>query len=418
MNSLFFRLLPFVFSSFFFVNSVCAQEDYEELSDFPETNDTSFIEQDTALLWPQNVQRGLDDLLDNPIFKRTQLGLMVYDLTADSAIYAYGERQQLRPASCQKLLTSIVALAQLGGSYRFETRLYYTGALEEDSILRGDIYIKGGFDPRFGSDDMTSFAEALVSLGVTKIEGRIFTDVSMKDTLTWGSGWCWDDELTRLTPLLYNGKDCFMHEFFRYLSSNGVACNTSFSIGRVPAGAKLIASRFHTIDQILMRMMKKSDNLYAEALFYQLGAKAGIPYPKWKVSANCVRDFIRTIGLNPSEYRVADGSGLSLYNYVTPELLVTALKYAYARNNIYLHLYPSLPIAGVDGTLEKRMRNGCAYENVRAKTGTVEGVSSLSGYATAANGHVLAFSIINQGVLHTSTGHRFQDRVCKLLTCP
>ena len=418
MNLIFFRLLPLVFSSVFLVSNVCAQEDYEELSDFSETNDTSALEQDTALLWPQNVQSGLDELLTNPIFKRTQLGLMVYDLTADSAIYAHGERQQLRPASCEKLLTAIVALAKLGGSYRFETRLYYTGEVEEDTILRGDIYIKGGFDPRFGSDDMTSFAEALVSLGVTKIEGRIFTDVSMKDTLQWGSGWCWDDELTRLTPLLYNAKDCFMREFFRYLSVNGVACNPSFSIGRVPDGAKLIASRFHTIDQILMRMMKKSDNLYAEALFYQLGAKAGIPYPGGKVSASCVNDFIRTIGLNPSEYRIADGSGLSLYNYVTPELIVTALKYAYRRNNIYLHLYPSLPIAGIDGTLEKRMRSGCAYDNVRAKTGTVEGVSSLSGYATAANGHVLAFSIINQGILHTSTGHRFQDRVCKILTCP
>ena len=64
------------------------------------------------------------------------------------------------------------------------------------------------------------------------------------------------------------------------------------------------------------------------------------------------------------------------------------------------------------------MRHGYARGNVHAKTGTVTGVSSLAGYCTAANGHVLCFSIINMGIRHTSSGRRFQDKVCEALCRP
>ena len=75
----------------------------------------------------------------------------------------------------------------------------------------------------------------------------------------------------------------------------------------------------------------------------------------------------------------------------------------------------SLPIAGVDGTLEKRMCRTAADGNVRAKTGTVSGISSLAGYCTAANGHMLAFAVINQGVMRNQRGRDFQDRLCVVL---
>ena len=94
------------------------------------------------------------------------------------------------------------------------------------------------------------------------------------------------------------------------------------------------------------------------------------------------------------------------------------LSYAWHNNNIYVHLHPALPIAGVDGTLRKRMRGPFTSGNVYAKTGTVAGVSSLAGYCTAANGHHLAFSIINQGIQHHRNGRAFQDRVCTVLCQP
>lgn len=381
-------------------------------------NNASFS-RDSLLAWPDNLKSRMEKLLESSIFNRSQIGLCIYDLTADSLIFERGKQQLLRPASTEKLLTSITALSTLGGSYRFETGLYYQGDIVEDTLLKGDIYIVGGFDPAFGHDDMKAFIQALSRKGIRAIEGNIYTDVSMKDTLQWGEGWCWDDELTRLTPLLYNGKDIFMSKFFSALFDEGIKSSQVSSIRCMPKeGMTLLVSRFHTMDQILMRMMKDSDNMYAEAMFYQLGARTNQAYPKKSMSSVVVENLIRKIGLNPSDYRIADGSGLSLYNYVTPELLVKMLRYAYRDNTIYLHLYPSLPIAGIDGTLSKRMRKGSAYDNVHAKTGTVEGVSTLAGYATAPNGHIIAFSIMNQGILRSSTGRNFQDRVCQAITSP
>ena len=89
------------------------------------------------------------------------------------------------------------------------------------------------------------------------------------------------------------------------------------------------------------------------------------------------------------------------------------LRYAYQNTNIYMHLLPSLPVAGEDGTLRRRMRGTFTSGNVKAKTGSVTAISSLAGYCTAANGHVLCFAIINQGIRRGSEGRAFQDRVCE-----
>ena len=100
---------------------------------------------------------------------------------------------------------------------------------------------------------------------------------------------------------------------------------------------------------------------------------------------------------------------------VTAELLTKLLRHAWNTPSIYKALSEALPIAGVDGTLKKRMINTAAEGNVRAKTGTVTGITSLAGYCTAPNGHQLCFAIINQGILSNGPGHAFQDRVCKVL---
>ena len=172
------------------------------------------------------------------------------------------------------------------------------------------------------------------------------------------------------------------------------------------------------MDQVLLRMLKESDNLYAEAMFYQLAASSGARPATAKQARAIVMNLVRKLGLNPNSYRFADGSGLSLYNYVTAELEVAMLRYAYENSNIMLHLKPALPIAGTDGTIKSRMRGPFTNDNVRAKTGTLTGVSSLAGFCTAANGHQLAFSIINNGLRHTNNAPAFQDKVCTELCRP
>ena len=358
----------------------------------------------------------LSRLLENPIFKRTQVGVYVYDLITDKPVFAHGEEQQLRPASNEKLITAISALTLLGTDYKYQTKLYAEGEVK-DSVLRGNLVLRGGFDPLIDRDDLRAFADSLRAAGITKVDGGLLYDRSFKDTATLGWGWCWDDDETPLSPLLYDARPGLADRLASFLADEGIHLSSSpREVGSVPDAARLVAVRSHNIDQILLPMMKRSDNLFAESLFYQIAAKGNRRHASRKNAARQINSLISRLGLDPSAYQIADGSGLSLYNYLSPRLLVNMLRHAYRNEAVYRHLLPSLPIAGEDGTLRRRMRGTSAQGNVKAKTGTVEGVSTLSGYCTASNGHLLCFSIMNQGVRYTSTGRRFQDRVCEALT--
>ena len=357
----------------------------------------------------------LDSLLCDPMFETSQLGLMVYDLTADSVYYQRNARQLLRPASTMKLVTAITALDKLGGSYQFRTQLYHTGTID-NGRLNGDLYCVGGFDPMIDRDDVRAMAQQLHQMGIDTIRGRIVTDCSIKEDLDYGEGWCWDDDNPRLKPLMVGRKDIFVDTFIEEMMNDSIVVEqVQLSEGRCPADAIPVATRSHSIDQVLVRMMKQSDNYYAEAMFYQIAASTGRRPAKASDARGVVKKLISNLGLGSQPYKIADGSGLSLYNYVSAELETKLLRYAWLHSNIFDHLYPALPIAGMDGTLEKRMVNTAAENNVRAKTGTLTGISSLAGYCEAENGHQLCFSIINQGVMRNADGKAFQDSICQVL---
>jgi D-alanyl-D-alanine carboxypeptidase/D-alanyl-D-alanine-endopeptidase (penicillin-binding protein 4) len=357
----------------------------------------------------------LDSLLEDPLFETSQVGLMVYDLTADSTLYTYNHRQMLRPASCMKLVTSITALDALGPNYEYQTALYYTGEIQGRTLV-GNIYCVGGFDPMISQADVVTLASSIRQLGVDSIRGLIVADRSMKESLDYGEGWCWDDENPMLIPLTIGRKDNFTSTLAEEIARLGVNLEkVELMQGRKPAQAKMIDVCCHSIKQVLQRMMKDSDNFYAESMFYQTAASTG-HHPATAVDArNITKKLINRLGLDANRYRIADGSGLSLYNYVTVELLVKLLRHAWRTPSIAKALMPALPVTGVDGTLKSRMQNTLAQGNVRAKTGTLTGISSLAGYCTAPNGHELAFAIINQGILDKTTGKAFQDRVCQVL---
>ena len=128
-------------------------------------------------------------------------------------------------------------------------------------------------------------------------------------------------------------------------------------------------------------MLKVSDNLYAESMFYQLAASGGVRWCSAKQGRNYENALFSRLGLNPRDYNVADGSGLSLYNYVSAELEIQLLRHAYRNQEVYNALYEALPIAGVDGT----------------------------------NGHLICFSIINNGGMTHSPMRRFQNKICVAL---
>ena len=388
--------------------------DVYEAADSMVCDSVAAIPVDT-LPYPQNIHHQLDSLIArSKTLQRSQLGLMVYDLTADSAIYVFNHRQTMRPASTMKLVTAIAAIDRLGGSYQLRTSLYYKGQID-NRTLTGDLICVGGMDPRFDGDDLRAFVESVRQLDVDTIRGRLVADRSFKEPELLGEGWCWDDDNPVLTPLLLSRKDNLMERLAEKLRESGIIVEAPLTQGSLPSGANRICTRTHSIEQVLTKMLKESDNLYAEAMFFQIAAAGGSRPAKASHARAVINKLIQKIGLTPSAYKVADGSGLSLYNYVSAELLTRLLRYAWRNRNISDCLLPALPIAGVDGTLKSRMKGTPAADNVHAKTGTLTGISSLAGYCTTANGHDLCFAIINQGVLRNNDGRAFQDVVCHIL---
>ena len=402
--------LFFLFILLLFPLSITAQEHKD--SYLLERQDTNVIDT-VPLQWPQNLQAKLNKLLDDELLKVSLAGIIVYDLTADSILFKHNERQLMRPASTMKMITAVAALDRLGGSHLFTTKLAYSGKLN-NRTLNGNLYCIGGFDPKFSNDDLNAFVQQIKNMGIDTIRGKLIADKSMKDSDPMGEGWCWDDgdNNPQMSPLQINQKDDVIERFRRELITSGVYIEGFTENGRADKNAQVICTRTHTMDEILLRMMKNSDNLYAEAMFYQMGAATGAHPANAKSAAGVIKKLITKVGLNTEDYRIADGSGLSLYNYVTPEMELRFLKYAYERRDIYDHLRPSLPIAGEDGTLKNRMQKTAAAGNVYAKTGTVSGVSCLAGYCTAPNGHILCFSIMNNGLTTARKGRDFQDRIC------
>lgn len=358
----------------------------------------------------------LEELMKSPLLDRSQLGLYVYDLTAEAPLFSHGAHQRLRPASCQKIITAATALAQLGTNYNYRTTLYADKPAGTDSIFHGNIYLRGGFDPMLDAEDLRAFVRSVREKGIRRIEGNLVFDRSMKDTASLGWGWCWDDEEVPLSPLLYEGKATLMSRMISAFEEDSIAISGGMSYGYVPKDAEEWLRRTHNIDQILLPMMKQSDNLFAESLFYQLGARFGGRYPDYKSSARCVSSFLSRLVPGTESYCVADGSGLSLYNYTTPFILVSVLREMWNDETLRRHFLPSLPVCGQDGTLRRRMPGTAANGNVKAKTGTVTSVSSLAGYCTTVHGHNLCFAIINQGISRGKEGRDFQDKVCRILT--
>ncbi|MCF0236030.1 MAG: D-alanyl-D-alanine carboxypeptidase/D-alanyl-D-alanine-endopeptidase [Bacteroidaceae bacterium] len=369
---------------------------------------------DTAALIDQDLQQRFGRLMLDPLMQQAQVGAFVYDLTDDRPLLAHGHRQRMRPASTMKVLTAVAALDQLGGDYRLTTTAFVDAPLETN--LRGSLYVRGGMDPLLGHDDLQAMVNALRNGGVTTIEGDVVLDVSMKDANLLGWGWCWDDNEAPLTPLIYLGKADFSTHLLSALQSAGIQVRGQVREGRVASQAQQLVVRTHAIDQVLRPMMKRSDNLMAESMFYQIAAASGKVPATRKEGAAAIERLVTQLGLRPADYQIADGSGLSLYNYVSPELLVQTLRYAYSRAPIYDSFLPTLPIMGVDGTLQNRGQGTAARQRVWAKTGTLDGVVSLAGYAQAPNGHTLAFAFILQGVPKAAAGRAWIDRACHLLT--
>ena len=176
------------------------------------------------------------------------------------------------------------------------------------------------------------------------------------------------------------------------------------------------------LSEIALQTNADSNNLYAEHLLRTLGAYVyqGADLPTGSAFAGyaAMEPFLQRIGVAPESFRVADGSGLSALNRLTPVGLVAVLRemHEHADRATGRAFYESLAVGGQSGTLERRYRSGDARGNVHAKTGYISGARTLSGYVTSASGHRIAFSLLcNNYTVSTGTVNRAQDEIVEML---
>ena len=184
--------------------------------------------------------------------------------------------------------------------------------------------------------------------------------------------------------------------------------------GMTPVNALVLAE--HSSDSLLsigQKMCKESDNFFAHCMFKTLGKEIQGPPGSWQSGSQVLREFLANkVRLEPSDMVLLDGSGLSRYNLMTPTQIVEFLTWAHHNISIGSEFKTTLSIAGIDGTLKNRL--ALLQGKLRAKTGTMTGVSNLCGYVFTKDGEELAFTIMVNGSTKESTELREKliDPIC------
>ncbi|KTD63636.1 D-alanyl-D-alanine carboxypeptidase/D-alanyl-D-alanine-endopeptidase [Legionella santicrucis] len=179
------------------------------------------------------------------------------------------------------------------------------------------------------------------------------------------------------------------------LAKEHIQLNGQVQLGKTPSSSLLIATQYSKpLSQLMADTLKPSDNLYADSLYLHAAAKLNGSAVNWQSAQPIVKNFLQSqTGIDFTNAIFTDGSGLSRYSLVTPEQTISLLKFLYQRFPLSYEYIAALPISGRDGTLQKRFRIPSQQGFVRAKTGTMVGINSLSGYLYTANGHTLAFAL-------------------------
>ena len=340
-------------------------------------------------------------------------GALAVDLVTGKAVYAHNAAGSFLPASNEKLALTYAALAVLGPTFRIRTELLGEGYLVDGVVWHGDLILRGYGDPTLDSDGLLELARRLRETGVRRVTGNLIADESWFDARRGGPGWksyFVPEESEPLSALSVHGADPLttarqLRKAFRLA---GIRVHGRTRVAR--AGGWPLAMRYSPpLTEILRQMDVESDNHTAELLLKQLGAVVGRG-GSTTAGAAVVRAVLADHQVPLAGVRIADGSGLSSLDRMTPKTLVTILQRAWADPEIGPALMEVLPVAGRDGTLRHRMRSAPARGNVRAKTGTLTNASALSGYVR----NRYAFAILQNGS-RLWAAHAAQDRFAAVL---
>ena len=363
-------------------------------------------------------------------------GLRVTSLDTGKAVCSLNSASKRSLASNTKLFTTSTSLARLGTNHRFQTRLYATGKIRK-GVLNGNLYLRGGGDPSLGTKDFNDVyfsgggtgIEKLATLvkraGIKKVTGRLYGDDSIFDRRRGvpDSGYATSSYIGPLSGLDINAG--FTSSTLSNFSSNpaktatrklvstmrhkGIRIQSQTAIRKTPNPAlKNMIGRVLSPNLAWTARLTNlySNNFFAEMLLKNLGAEfRGLG--STHLGSTVTEKYARSLG---SWVDQKDGSGLTFSNRSTPADVVNLLTKV-RRRDFGSALINSLPTAGVDGTLGDRMRGSAAQGNCHAKTGTLTGVSALSGYCFNSSGRNFVFSILMNGVSDLTSAHIGQDRI-------
>jgi D-alanyl-D-alanine carboxypeptidase/D-alanyl-D-alanine-endopeptidase (penicillin-binding protein 4) len=394
-------------------------------------------------------------------------GAYVMDADSNSTLFSLRAGTARSLASNTKLFTSAAVLGRYGPDGELATTLAGSGSLDTDGTWNGSIYLRGGGDPTFGSrgfarraygsdSSVEDLADQLRSAGFKAVTGSVVGDESSFDSLRGGpdSGYrtdLWVGPLSGLgfdrglanpsgTAFQKNPPQFAASRLDAALEARGIKVRRDPRSGPAPSDAvELAESRSPTVARLLTIQNKQSDNYFAEMLLKGLpmATSSGgslrnpadpaplTPTPDapgavaaddpsatgtTKGGARVAMAYARSLGVHVN---LVDGSGLSRSDRAAPKQVARLLDRLRDRQG-FSKLYASLPIAGRDGTLSSRMRRGWARGRCRAKTGSLIGVSALSGYCTSRSGRTLVFSVLMNHA-NVYAARAAQDRIAQAL---
>ena len=431
--------------------------------------------------WSEQQKQKMEKILKKSGIPNSDLGIYVADGEGDkTTILDLNSSKKMIPASVTKLATSGAVLRHFPPGSKMKTQLLATAA-SEGSTLKGDLYLRGGGDPSFVSENMWYLVNVFTRSGIKTIDGDIVVDDSLFDDLrfdpsrqservdraydapTGAMSFNWNSvnifirpaakagepAMVTLDPengythlkakvetvaagknssieadrdeskdgdlLVVRGRiavdskemviyknithpDLWAGENLKsFLAERGIIVKGKVRAGGVPKAARLLAeSEGHSIEQILADMNKFSNNFVAEMLTKNMGALNSPPGTIEKGMV-VIRDYLKSLGLGEKDFDLYNPSGLTRKNQITPQALWRVLNDLRSQFQYQPEFLSSLPIAGIDGTLKKRMKDSPAERTVRAKTGFLTGVVSLAGYAGRGDGAVIPFVFMYNG---------------------
>jgi serine-type D-Ala-D-Ala carboxypeptidase/endopeptidase (penicillin-binding protein 4) len=350
---------------------------------------------------------------------------VAFDLTTGTVLFQQNGNRPLAPASNEKLPLTYAALVRLGTAFRIETDVLGQGE-QDGTQWTGTLVLKGNGDPTLSRADLRALAAQVKSLGIRSVTGGVAGDESAYDTRRIVAGWkpsFFMDESPPLSALVVDRARvgsvvtrmpalAAATAFRDALRNAGVAVAGPVRSAAADAWSEPLASVSSPTVAAMVRFMdRESDNFTAEMLLKQLGL-AEVDRGTSAAGATVVMQTLAEAGVPMTGVRIVDGSGLSRLDRLTTSALGSLLKIAWADPAVRPALLAALPVAGVNGTLQNRLRKPPARGRVLAKTGTTDSASSLSGYVSDR----YAFAVMQNGYpLSYWWARRAQDRFAQIL---